>query len=52
MNKEQIKELAESNAIYEFDKLKKIYGDCTDEYVRHFCNKLAELRGGENGSME
>lgn len=46
MNKEQIKELAESNAIYEFDKLKKIYGDCTDEYVRHFYNKLAELRGG------
>ena len=46
MNKEQIKELAESNAIYEFDKLKRIYGDCTDEYVRHFYNKLAELRGG------
>lgn len=46
MSKEQIKELAEENAIYEFNKFKKIYGDCTDEYVRHFYNKLAELRGG------
>ena len=46
MSKEQIKELAEDNAIYEFNKFKKIYGDCTDEYVRHFYNKLAELRGG------
>lgn len=46
MNKEQIKELAEVNAIYEFNKFKKIYGDCTDEYVRHFYNKLAELRSG------
>lgn len=44
MSKEQIKELAEDNAIYEFNKFKKIYGDCTDEYVRHFYNKLAELR--------
>ena len=46
MNKEQIKELAECNAIYEFDKSKRIYGDCADEYVRFFCNKLAELRSG------
>lgn len=46
MNKEDIRELAEENAIYEFNKLKKIYGEFTDEYVRHFCNKLAELRGG------
>lgn len=46
MSKEQIKELAEDNAIYEFNKFKKIYGDCTDEYVRHFYNKLAELRSG------
>lgn len=44
MSKEQIKEFAEENAIYEFNKFKKIYGDCTDEYVRHFYNKLAELR--------
>lgn len=48
MSKEQIKEFAEENAIYEFNKFKKIYGDCTDEYVRHFYNKLAELRGGIN----
>lgn len=46
MNKENIRELAEENAIYEFNKLKKIYGEFTDEYVRHFYNKLAELRGG------
>lgn len=44
MSKEQIKELAEDNAIYEFNKFKKIYGEYTDEYVRHFYNKLAELR--------
>lgn len=46
MSKEDIRELAEDNAIYEFNKFKKIYGNYTDEYVRHFCNKLAELRGG------
>ena len=46
MSKEQIKELAEYNAIYEFRKFQKIYGNYTDEYVRHFYNKLAELRGG------
>lgn len=44
MNKEDIRELAEYNAIYEFNKFKKIYGNYTDEYVRHFYNKLAELR--------
>ena len=44
MNKEDIREIAEENAIYEFNKLKKIYGNYTDEYVRHFYNKLAELR--------
>ena len=48
MNKENIRELAEENAIYEFNKLKKIYGEFTDEYVRHFYNKLAELRGGSD----
>ena len=46
MNKEDIREIAEENAIYEFNKFKKIYGNYTDEYVRHFYNKLAELRGG------
>lgn len=46
MSKEDIRELAEDNAIYEFNKFKKIYGNYTDEYVRHFYNKLAELRGG------
>lgn len=46
MSKEDIRELAEENAIYEFNKLKKIHGNYTDEYVRHFYNKLAELRGG------
>ena len=46
MNKEDIREMAEENAIYEFNKFKKIYGNYTDEYVRHFYNKLAELRSG------
>lgn len=46
MSKEDIRELAEDNAIYEFNKFKKIYGNYTDEYVRHFYNKLAELRCG------
>lgn len=46
MSKENIRELAEDNAIYEFNKLKKIYGNYTDEYVRHFYNKLVELRSG------
>lgn len=46
MSKEDIRELAEDNAIYEFNKFKKIYGEFIDEYVRHFYNKLAELRGG------
>ena len=46
MNKEDIREIAEENAIYEFNKFKKIYGNYTDEYVRHFYNKLAELRVG------
>ena len=46
MNKEDIRKIAEENAIYEFNKFKKIYGNYTDEYVRHFYNKLAELRGG------
>jgi hypothetical protein len=46
MNKEQIKKLAEMNATYTFDKATRQYGEFTDEYVRHFCNKLAELRGG------
>lgn len=44
MNKEQVKELAEINATYTFDRATKQYGKFTDEYVRHFYNKLAELR--------
>lgn len=46
MNREQVKELAEINATYMFDKAIKLYGEYTDEYVRHFYNKLAELRSG------
>ena len=46
MNKEQVKKLAEINATYMFDKATKQYGEFTDEYVRHFYNKLAELRSG------
>ena len=40
---EQIKELAERNAVYEFEKRAKMYGK---EYIRYYYNKLAELRGG------
>lgn len=46
MNKEQVKELAEINATYTFDRAARQYGEFTDEYIRHFYNKLAELRGG------
>lgn len=46
MSREQVKELAKINATYMFDKATKLYGEYTDEYVRHFYNKLAELRGG------
>ena len=45
MNKEQVKELAEINATYTFDRATKQYGEFANEYVRHFYNKLAELRG-------
>ena len=48
MNKEQVKELAEINATYTFDRATKQYGEFANEYVRHFYNKLAELRGGIN----
>ena len=33
MNKEQVKELAEINATYTFDRATKQYGEFTDEYV-------------------
>lgn len=46
MNRKQVKELAETNATYMFDKATKLYGEYTDEYARHFYNKLAELRSG------
>ena len=46
MNKEQVKKLAEINATYAFDRATKQYGEFANEYVRHFYNKLAELRGG------
>ena len=49
MNKEQVKELAEINATYTFDRATKQYGEFADEYVRYFYNKLAELRGGIDG---
>lgn len=43
----QIKELAECNAVYEFEKTVNMYGK---EYVRYFYNKLAELNGSINGT--
>ena len=44
---EQIKELAERNAVYEFEKRAKMYGK---EYIRYYYNKLAELNGSINST--
>ena len=43
----QIKELAERNAVYEFEKRAKMYGK---EYIRYYYNKLAELNGSINST--
>lgn len=43
----QIKELAECNAIYEFEKTVNMYGK---EYIRYYYNKLAELNGNINST--
>lgn len=43
----QIKELAECNAIYEFEKKANMYGK---EYLRYYYNKLAELNGSINST--
>lgn len=43
----QIKELAERNAVYEFEKRAKMYGK---EYIRYYYNKLAELNGSINNT--
>lgn len=43
----QIKELAERNAVYEFEKTVNRYGK---EYIRYYYNKLAELNGSINSA--
>lgn len=43
----QIKELAECNAVYDFEKTVNRYGK---EYVRYYYNKLAELNGSINST--
>lgn len=43
----QIKELAERNAVYEFEKTVNGYGK---EYIRYYYNKLAELNGSINSA--
>lgn len=43
----QIKELAECNAIYKFEKTVNMYGK---EYIRYYYNKLAELNGSINST--
>lgn len=43
----QIKELAERNAVYEFEKTVNMYGK---EYIRYYYNKLAELNGSINST--
>lgn len=45
----QIKELAECNAIYEFEKTVNMYGK---EYIRYYYSKLAELNGSINGTCD
>lgn len=52
INKEQVKDLAEKNATYIYDKAMKQYGEFTDEYIRHFYNKLAELKSGINKGID
>jgi hypothetical protein len=43
----QIKELAERNAVYEFEETVNMYGK---EYIRYYYNKLAELNGSINST--
>lgn len=43
----QIKELAERNAVYEFEKRANMYGK---EYIKYYYNKLAELNGSINST--
>ena len=43
----QIKELAERNAVYEFEKKARMYGK---EYIKYYYNKLAELNGSINST--
>lgn len=43
----QIKELAECNAVYKFEKAVNMYGK---EYIRYYYNKLAELNGSINST--
>lgn len=43
----QIKELAECNAVYEFEKTVNMY---CKEYIRYYYNKLAELNGSINST--
>lgn len=43
----QIKELAERNAVYDFEKTVNRYGK---EYIRYYYNKLAELNGSINST--
>ena len=45
----QIKELAERNAVYDFEKRAKMYGK---EYIRYYYNKLAELNGRTISDIE
>lgn len=45
----QIKELAERNAVYEFEKTVNRYGK---EYIRYYYNKLAELNGSINSACD
>ena len=42
--KNEIKYYAEKDAIYYFESAKVVYKNEANDYLRHFCNKILELR--------
>lgn len=42
--KNEMKYYAEKDAIYYFESAKTVYKNEASNYLRHFCNKILELR--------
>lgn len=42
--KNEMKYYAEKDAIYYFESAKVVYKNEASNYLRHFCNKILELR--------